>query len=73
MCKADELPILTNGAREIAAANSEKFVDVAIIGAGLQGLTAAAFLRKEGIEDFMVVDEVRGPPAVALARCQTHC
>jgi len=62
MCKAEEEPsAASNGARERAAAANERFVDVAVIGAGLQGLTAAAFLRKEGILDFMVVDEVRGP------------
>ena len=30
---------------------------VAILGAGITGLTAAAFLRKQGIEDFTVFEE----------------
>jgi UDP-N-acetylmuramoylalanine-D-glutamate ligase len=45
--------------RQRAAAAGELFVDVAVIGAGLQGITVASFLRKEGIDSFLLVDEVR--------------
>ncbi|EOD29146.1 hypothetical protein EMIHUDRAFT_113833 [Emiliania huxleyi CCMP1516] len=40
-----------------AAADPPLSVDIVIIGAGLSGLTAAAYLKKEGIESFLVVDE----------------
>eukprot|EP00967_Tisochrysis_lutea_P006053 scaffold7151_cov33-Tisochrysis_lutea.AAC.1 len=64
MCKAavlDDGSSRVDAARASAAACGERFVEVAVVGAGLQGLTVGAFLRREGIEDFVVVDEVRGP------------
>jgi hypothetical protein len=62
MCKpADLCPesYRADRSRESAAAVGERFVDVVVIGAGLQGVTVAAFMRREGIDDFLIVDEVR--------------
>lgn len=75
MCKPADLSPESRGAeqsREIAAAVGERFVDVAVIGAGLQGITVASFLRKEGIDDFLIVDEVRARSITNAAGTAGH-
>ena len=48
-------------------------VDIVIIGAGLSGLVAAAYLKKEGIDSFIVVDEgAHGQASRCLTQSTAH-
>jgi len=51
---ATEMP---TGAASSSYGPETNVVDIVIIGAGLSGLVAAAYLKKEGIDSFIVVDE----------------
>mmetsp|Transcript_24140 Transcript_24140/g.79492 ORF Transcript_24140/g.79492 Transcript_24140/m.79492 type:complete len:97 (+) Transcript_24140:543-833(+) len=48
---------MPTGAASSSYGPETNVVDIVIIGAGLSGLVAAAYLKKEGIDSFIVVDE----------------